>query len=64
MKSDSGDATLLSNRSLCFIKMGEGDKALVDAEACRVMQPDWPKACYRQGAAHMFLKVSKAFIYT
>jgi len=57
MKSDSGDATLLSNRSLCFIKMGEGDKALVDAEACRALQPYWPKACFRQGIAHMLLKV-------
>ncbi|TVU30037.1 hypothetical protein EJB05_21640 [Eragrostis curvula] len=53
-----GDATLFSNRSLCWIKMGEGDKALIDAEACRLMQPEWPKACYRQGAAHMFLKVN------
>jgi len=57
MKADSGDATLLSNRSLCFIRMGEGDKALVDAEACRALQPYWPKACFRQGAAHMLLKV-------
>ncbi|CAD6268665.1 unnamed protein product [Miscanthus lutarioriparius] len=56
MKSDSGDATLLSNRSLCFIKMGEGDKALVDAEACRALQPYWPKARFRQGIAHMLLK--------
>ncbi|KXG22907.1 hypothetical protein SORBI_3008G025200 [Sorghum bicolor] len=56
MKADSGDATLLSNRSLCFIRMGEGDKALVDAEACRALQPYWPKACFRQGAAHMLLK--------
>jgi hypothetical protein len=58
MKADSGHATLFSNRSLCWIKMGEGEKALVDAEASRVVQPDWPKACYRQGAAHMLLKVS------
>ncbi|XP_066354354.1 uncharacterized protein [Miscanthus floridulus] len=55
MNADSGHATLFSNRSLCFIKMGEGEKALVDADACRVMQPYWPKACYRQGAAHMLL---------
>lgn len=57
MNTDSGDATLLSNRSLCFIKMGEGDKALVDAEACRALHPYWPKACFSQGAAHMLLKV-------
>ncbi|CAN6251583.1 unnamed protein product [Urochloa humidicola] len=50
------DATLFSNRSLCWIKMGEGHKALMDAEACRIMQPYWPKAWYRQGAAYMLLK--------
>jgi len=37
--------------------MGEGDKALIDAEACRALQPYWPKACFRQGIAHMLLKV-------
>ena len=52
------DATLFSNRSLCLIKMGEGEKALFDAEACWGMQPYWPKAYYRKGAAHMLLKVS------
>ncbi|OQU78665.1 hypothetical protein SORBI_3008G025400 [Sorghum bicolor] len=54
--ANSVDATLFSNRSLCWIKMGEGNKALIDAEACRLFQPYWAKACYRQGAAHMFLK--------
>ncbi|KAL6634313.1 hypothetical protein ACP70R_026984 [Stipagrostis hirtigluma subsp. patula] len=56
MNGNSVDATLYSNRSLCWIKMGEGEKALFDADMCRCLQPDWPKACYRQGAAHMFLK--------
>lgn len=56
LKSDSGDATLFSNRSLCWIKMGDGNNALKDAEVCRFFQPYWPKACYRQGAAHMLLK--------
>ncbi|CAL4887814.1 unnamed protein product [Urochloa decumbens] len=52
----SCDATLFSNRSLCYIKMGEGHKALIDAGACRIILPYWPKAWYRQGAAHMLLK--------
>uniref|UniRef100_A0A0D9YSG7 Uncharacterized protein n=1 Tax=Oryza glumipatula TaxID=40148 RepID=A0A0D9YSG7_9ORYZ len=43
-------------RSLCWLKLGEGEKALIDAEACRMMQPNWPEACYRQGAALMLLK--------
>ncbi|XBJ11012.1 hypothetical protein VPH35_015775 [Triticum aestivum] len=51
-----GDATLFSNRSLCWLLMGDGGKALVDANQCRAMRPDWPKACYRQGVALMLLK--------
>uniref|UniRef100_I1P0K0 Serine/threonine-protein kinase BSK1-like TPR repeats domain-containing protein n=1 Tax=Oryza glaberrima TaxID=4538 RepID=I1P0K0_ORYGL len=53
------DASLFSNRSLCWLKLGEGEKALIDAEACRMMQPNWPEACYRQGAALMLLKDCK-----
>ncbi|KAL6877498.1 hypothetical protein ACP4OV_012713 [Aristida adscensionis] len=56
MKLDPEDVTLHSNRSLCWINLGEGYKALADAEFCRMIRPDWPKACYRQGAARMFLK--------
>lgn len=44
-------ATLLSNRSLCWIRLGQADHALADAKACRALRPDWPKACYREGAA-------------
>ncbi|XP_047049518.1 ankyrin repeat and SOCS box protein 3-like [Lolium rigidum] len=50
------DLTLISNRSLCWLKMGQGDKALRDAQICRRERCDWPKACYREGAAHMLLK--------
>nr|CAB3477193.1 unnamed protein product [Digitaria exilis] len=56
MDLDSDDATLFSNRSLCLLHMGDAQKALADALACRKMRPDWPKACYRQGAALMLLK--------
>lgn len=58
---DFNDATLYSNRSLCFLHMGDGDKAYGDAYTCRMMRPDWPKACYRQGAALMLLKVRSFF---
>jgi hypothetical protein len=51
-------ATLLANRSLCGLRMGESKMtALVDANRCRMVRPHWPKACYRQGAAYMSLKV-------
>ncbi|PSS35792.1 Ankyrin-1 like [Actinidia chinensis var. chinensis] len=48
---DPSDATLLSNRSLCWIRLGQPEHALTDAKACRALRPDWPKACYREGAA-------------
>ncbi|XP_025821128.1 LOW QUALITY PROTEIN: transient receptor potential cation channel subfamily A member 1-like [Panicum hallii] len=56
IKLDPSDVILHSNKSLCWINLGDGEKALLDAEFCRMMHPDWPKACYRQGAAHMLLK--------
>jgi hypothetical protein len=37
--------------------MDEGDKALTDAQLCRMVRPDWSKACFREGAALMLLKV-------
>lgn len=56
MGLDYEDATLYSDRSLCFLQIGEGDKAFADAYTCRMKLPDWPKACYRQGASLMLMK--------
>uniref|UniRef100_A0ACD5TDH6 Uncharacterized protein n=1 Tax=Avena sativa TaxID=4498 RepID=A0ACD5TDH6_AVESA len=53
---EPGEATWFSNRSLCWYQMGDGAKALADANECRRIRPDWPKACYRQGTALMLLK--------
>ncbi|XP_059649307.1 uncharacterized protein LOC132295173 isoform X1 [Cornus florida] len=53
---DPTDAILLSNRSLCWIRLGQADHALADAKACRALRPDWPKACYREGAALRLLQ--------
>ena len=54
-------AALLANRSLCMLRMGENKMAaLLDATECRTVRPHWPKACYRQGAAYMALKVKRA----
>ncbi|XP_057763640.1 uncharacterized protein LOC130984956 [Salvia miltiorrhiza] len=53
---DPTDATLLSNRSLCWIRLGQPDQALADARACKALRPDWPKACYREGAALRLLQ--------
>ena len=54
---DPADATLYSNRSLCHLKIGEKGDALVDANTCISLRPEWPKGYYRKGAAHMSLKV-------
>ncbi|XP_058105492.1 uncharacterized protein LOC131248974 isoform X2 [Magnolia sinica] len=53
---DPSEATLLSNRSLCWIRLGQADHALADAKACRALRPDWPKAYYREGAALRLLQ--------
>nr|XP_034572070.1 poly [ADP-ribose] polymerase tankyrase-like isoform X3 [Setaria viridis] len=56
---DPADATLYSNRSFCHLKIGEKKDALVDANACISLRPEWPKGYYRKGAAHMSLKEYK-----
>ena len=56
MQLDPDDAVLFSDRSLCWLHMGDGRKALLDANKCRKMRPHWPKACRRQGEALMLLK--------
>ncbi|KAF6139784.1 hypothetical protein GIB67_042347 [Kingdonia uniflora] len=50
------DATPLSNRSLCWARLQDGDRALSDARAFRELKPDWAKGCYREGVAWNVLK--------
>ncbi|KAF8733381.1 hypothetical protein HU200_014988 [Digitaria exilis] len=45
------DATLFANRSLCWLRLGDADHALFDAQHCKRMRPLWSKAWYREGAA-------------
>ncbi|CAN6244381.1 unnamed protein product [Urochloa humidicola] len=62
MELDPDNATLFSNRSLCWLHIGKGGKpllSLLDAYECKRRRPDWPKACYRQGKALMLLKEYK-----
>ncbi|XP_026431166.1 serine/threonine-protein phosphatase 6 regulatory ankyrin repeat subunit B-like [Papaver somniferum] len=47
----SGDAAVLSNRSLCYVCLNKGDLAFEDARQCTLERPDWPKAFYRAGEA-------------
>jgi hypothetical protein len=54
---DDTDASLYSNRSLCWLRLGMGDEALSDAWTCIRMQPDCAIGYYRQGMALCFLQV-------
>lgn len=49
------DATYWSNRSACFLSLGDAPNSLLDAEVCRRIRPDWTKGCYRLAAARMAL---------
>ena len=51
-------AALWSNRSACFLAMGDAHaaRALQDAEVCRRLLPSWSKGCYRLAAARLALK--------
>ncbi|KAG5567481.1 hypothetical protein RHGRI_002885 [Rhododendron griersonianum] len=49
------DATVFSNRSLCWARLNDGSRALSDAEACVALRPDWGKAHYREGVAWKLL---------
>ncbi|KAL5711323.1 hypothetical protein ACHQM5_021792 [Ranunculus cassubicifolius] len=53
---DPLDPILLSNRSLCWACLKNGQAALSDAMACIKLKPDWPKAHYRAGAAWSLLE--------
>ncbi|EER93669.1 hypothetical protein BDA96_01G143800 [Sorghum bicolor] len=56
---DPDDATLYSNRSLCQLQIGEANKALLDANSCIKIRPEWLKGYYRKGVALMSLKEYK-----
>ncbi|XP_078148663.1 uncharacterized protein LOC144544133 [Carex rostrata] len=53
------DAIIFANRSLCWLRMAEGDLALEDAQTAKSLGQNWPKAYYRLGAAFMSLKASR-----
>ncbi|KAL1211633.1 Hsp70-Hsp90 organizing protein 3 [Cardamine amara subsp. amara] len=53
---DPTDHTFFSNRSLCWLRLGQAEHALSDAKACRELKSDWPKGCFREGAALRLLQ--------
>eukprot|EP01033_Poteriospumella_lacustris_P005383 gene5383-3833_t len=51
------NASYWSNRSACFLALQQHRSALLDAEICRRLRPDWPKGCYRLAAARLALNM-------
>jgi hypothetical protein len=56
---DPHDATLFANRSICWLRLGDAEHALFDAQHCKRVRPRWSKAWYREGAALSLLKVQQ-----
>jgi stress-induced-phosphoprotein 1 len=50
------DQVFYSNRSAAYLSKGDAANALVDAEKCVELKPDWPKGYSRKGAALHSLK--------
>eukprot|EP00850_Spirogloea_muscicola_P009422 SM000053S17379 [mRNA] locus=s53:55947:59955:+ [translate_table: standard] len=48
---DPENATLYSNRSLCWMRLDQAEQALADAQDAKRLRPDWSKAAYRLGRA-------------
>ncbi|GJN35394.1 hypothetical protein PR202_gb24166 [Eleusine coracana subsp. coracana] len=65
---DKRDATLFASRSLCWLQMGEGNRALLDGQQCKKMRPHWSMAWYREGTLLGLLKnyrgAADAFVQT
>lgn len=40
---DPENATVFSNRSICWLRAGQPEHALADARAARKLAPYWPK---------------------
>ncbi|AWO97678.1 putative nucleolin-like [Scophthalmus maximus] len=56
IKYNPTEFKLFGNRSFCFEKMQEYEKALTDAELCVNMCPGWVKGLFRKGRALAGLK--------
>ncbi|TVU42677.1 hypothetical protein EJB05_09097, partial [Eragrostis curvula] len=59
INGDPADAVLYSNKSFCYLKMGQAQDAFRDANDCIRLRPKWTKGYYRKGAILMSLKEYK-----
>lgn len=46
-----GDCRLLFNRALCYLKLGQPEKALIDCQKCLSLNPQFSKALHRKAWA-------------
>ncbi|KAM0859090.1 hypothetical protein ACQ4PT_047427 [Festuca glaucescens] len=56
LRADPFDCKMLANRSRCWLRLGDGQKALEDAIKCTINNNDWAEAHHRKGEALMMLK--------
>ncbi|XP_056004888.1 uncharacterized protein LOC125657853 isoform X2 [Ostrea edulis] len=65
IKLDPNDFRFFGNRSYCFDRENQYDRALKDAEKAILLQKDWPKGYFRKGRAlaglRMFSEAEDAF---
>jgi regulator of sirC expression with transglutaminase-like and TPR domain len=57
LRADPSDRKMLANRSLCWLRLGDGQKALEDAIKCKLSNKDSAEAHHREGEALIMLKV-------
>lgn len=55
IEANQTDATFYSNRSACFMMLGQPEDALRDAVIARQLRPTWSKACFRMAVARLEL---------
>eukprot|EP00416_Gambierdiscus_australes_P039899 CAMPEP_0171101826 /NCGR_PEP_ID=MMETSP0766_2-20121228/56090_1 /TAXON_ID=439317 /ORGANISM="Gambierdiscus australes, Strain CAWD 149" /LENGTH=371 /DNA_ID=CAMNT_0011561967 /DNA_START=29 /DNA_END=1144 /DNA_ORIENTATION=+ len=56
LQLDSSVGAVWANRAQCWLKMGDHDKALADAEKCTQVEPANPKGWFRKGMSLHALK--------
>jgi stress-induced-phosphoprotein 1 len=58
---DSSNHIYFSNRSAAYLSKGDGENALLDADKCVTIKPDWAKSYSRKGAAlHQLSRLQEA----
>jgi hypothetical protein len=57
LRADPSDCKMLANRSRCWLRLGDGEKALKDAINCKNNYKNSAEAHHCHGEALMMLKV-------